>query len=49
MRMVMVAGKISGAHVMSNLKCKLLCEERIDKHIYTGFDCCGEYVVDCVW
>jgi hypothetical protein len=33
MRMVMVAGKISGAHVMSNFKCKLLYEERIDKHI----------------
>jgi hypothetical protein len=47
--MVMVVGKISGAHVMSNLKCKLLCEERIDKHIYTGFDYYGEYVVDGVW
>jgi hypothetical protein len=49
MRMIMVAGKISGAHVMSNLKWKLLCEERIDKHTYTGFDYCGEYVVDWVW
>jgi hypothetical protein len=41
MCMVMVAGKISGAHVMSNLKSKLLCEERIDKHICTGSDYCG--------
>jgi hypothetical protein len=34
--------KSSSAHVMSKLKCKLLCEERIDIHIYTGFDYCGE-------
>jgi hypothetical protein len=26
--------KSSSAHVMSKLKCKLLCEERIDIHIY---------------
>jgi hypothetical protein len=26
--------KISSVHVMSMLKCKLVCEERIDIHIY---------------
>jgi hypothetical protein len=31
-------------HVMYKLKCKLLCEELIDIHIYTGFDYCGECV-----
>jgi hypothetical protein len=41
--------KGSSVHVMSKLKCKLLCEERIDIHIYTRFDYWGEYVVDCVW
>jgi hypothetical protein len=26
--------KITSAYVMSKLKCKLVCEERIDIHIY---------------
>jgi hypothetical protein len=38
--------KSSSVHVMSKLKCKLLCQECIDIHIYIyiGYGYCGECV-----
>jgi hypothetical protein len=33
LRMVMIAGKICSAHVVSKLKCKLVGEKRFDIHV----------------